>query len=101
MKLLPSPDYFRNNVAFRNDTILGVCESLGHDLRFNPNFMRVPLAAGIMFAPMLMLGIYLALGAMVFVIRTFFPDRVERVAAERRVEVPVAQNEPMELPRAA
>lgn len=101
MKLLPSPDYFRNNVAFRNDTLLGVCEALGHDLGFNPNFLRVPLAGGIIFAPMLMVGIYLALGAIVFVSRTFFPDRVEQVVeAETNVE-PTASNEQFELPRAA
>ncbi|GAA4026376.1 hypothetical protein GCM10022281_01190 [Sphingomonas rosea] len=102
MKWLPGPDYFRNNVAFRNDTLLGVCEALGHDLGFNPNFLRVPLAAGIIFAPMLMVGIYLALGVLVFVSRTFFPDRVEQVAAAPAaptVAEPV--NEAIELPRAA
>ena len=102
MKLLPSPDYFRNNVAFRNDTILGVCEALGHDLGLNPNFLRVPLAAGIMFSPLLMLGIYLALGGVVFVSRTFFPDKVERVAAaERAAQTPTADNETVELQQAA
>ena len=54
MSLIPSRDYFRNNVAFRNDTLLGVCESLGHDLGFNPMFLRVPLGGGIIFAPLLM-----------------------------------------------
>jgi phage shock protein PspC (stress-responsive transcriptional regulator) len=94
--------YFTNNVALRNDTILGVCEALGHDLGFNPNFLRVPLGAGIIFAPMLMVGIYLALGAVVFVSRTFFPDRVQQVAAAEPADaVPVAHNEQVELPRAA
>jgi phage shock protein PspC (stress-responsive transcriptional regulator) len=95
-------DYFRNNVAFRNDTILGVCEALGHDLGFNANILRVPLGVGIIFAPLLMVGIYLALGAVVFVSRTFFPDRIQRVAAAEVVEAaPVAHNEQVELPRAA
>lgn len=101
MKLLPSADYFRNNVAFRNDTILGVCEALGKDVGFNPNFLRVPLAAGIIIAPFLVIGIYLALGALVFASRTFFPDRVERVAGERPQSARVADNQEMELPRAA
>ena len=95
-------DYFHNNVALRNDTILGVCEALGHDLGFNPNFLRVPLGAGIIFAPLAMVGIYLALGAVVFVSRTFFPDRVQQVAKSDVVETaPVAHNEQIELPRAA
>lgn len=96
-------DYFSNNVALRNDTLLGVCEALGHDLGFNPNFLRVPLGAGIIFAPLLMVGIYLALGAVVFVSRTFFPDRVQQVAqpvAEAK-EAPVAENQQVELARAA
>jgi phage shock protein PspC (stress-responsive transcriptional regulator) len=99
---MTTADYFRNNVAFRNDTILGVCEALGHDLGFNANILRVPLGVGIIFAPMLMVGIYLALGAVVFVSRTFFPDRFRRVAAAEVVEAaPVAHNEQVELPRAA
>lgn len=102
MSLLPTADYFRNNVAMRNDTLLGVCEALGHDLGFNPNFLRVPLGAGIIFAPALMVGIYLALGAIVFVSRTFFPDRVEQVAAtQAAAPVPIAHNEEVDLPQAA
>ena len=97
-------DYFSNNVALRNDTILGVCEALGHDLGFNPNFLRVPLGAGIIFAPVMMVGIYLALGAVVFVSRTFFPNHVQQVTTEdSQAAVPalVAVNEQVELPRAA
>ncbi len=103
MSLIPSRDYFRNNVAFRNDTILGVCEALGHDLGFNPNFLRVPLGAGIIFAPVTMLGIYVALGVIVFVSRTFFPDKIGQVAdtAVQAEELPTASNEQVELAHAA
>ena len=102
MSLMPSPDYFRDNVALRNDTILGVCEALGQDLGFNPTFLRVPLAAGIIFAPFAMVGIYLALAVIVFVSRTFFPNKVQRIArAEREVASVEAHNEQVELPRAA
>jgi phage shock protein PspC (stress-responsive transcriptional regulator) len=102
MSLMPSPDYFRNNVAMRNDTILGVCEALGQDLGFNPMFLRVPLAAGIIFAPIAMVGIYFALGVLVFVSRTFLPDRVVRIAAaESHAPAREANNEQIELPRAA
>lgn len=103
MSLIPNAEYFRNNVAFRNDTILGVCEALGHDLGFNPNFLRVPLGAGIIFAPLAMVGIYLALGAMVFVSRTFFPDKVQQVAPAEvaPASLPHATNEQVELQQAA
>jgi phage shock protein PspC (stress-responsive transcriptional regulator) len=102
MSLMPSPDYFRNNVALRNDTILGVCEALGHDLGFNPMFLRVPLAAGIIFAPVAMVAIYLGLGILAFASRTFFPDRVlEPEVVAEEVTAPVAHNQQMELPRAA
>jgi hypothetical protein len=102
MKWFPA-DYFRNNVALRNDTLLGVCEALGSDLGFNPNFLRVPLAAGIVIAPYLMVGIYAALGVLVFVSRTFFPDRTRApsVAAKDMRVVEAAANEEVELPRAA
>ena len=103
MSLLPTADYFRDNVAMRNDTLLGVCESLGTDLGINPLFLRVPLAAGIIFAPLLMVGIYLALGALVFASRTVFPVRVKPVAAEEQVAtpLPVASNEQAEYQQAA
>lgn len=102
MSLLPNADYFRNNVAFRNDTLLGVCEALGHDLGFNPNFLRVPLSAGIIFAPLMMVGIYLGLGALVFASRTFFPDRITKVEAKpAEISAPVAHNEEVALSRAA
>lgn len=105
MKLLPGPDYFRDNVAMRNDTILGVCEALGQDLGFNPNFLRVPLGAGIIFAPFLMVGIYAALAVLVFASRTFFPTQLQRVARTSEAVEPAVQpqahNEQVELPRAA
>ena len=100
-KLLPTRDYFRNNVALRNDTLLGVCEAIGHDLGFNPNFLRVPLAAGIIFAPMTMVGIYLALGLAIMAVRTFVPDRVEKVAVAKSEAPLTADNNEIELPRAA
>jgi hypothetical protein len=102
MSVFPGPEYFRDNVAMRNDTILGVCEALGRDLRFNPMFLRAPLAAGIIFAPFAVVGIYFALAALVFVSRTFFPNKVTQVApASAEVITRDAHNEQVELPRAA
>ena len=101
-KLLPTRDYFRNNVALRNDTLLGVCEAIGHDLGFNPNFLRVPLASGIIFAPLVVIGLYLALGVIAFVSRTVFPDRVEKVSRDTAAAEPrQGDNEDVEIARAA
>lgn len=69
----------KTNLFLRNDTIFGVCEGLGADLRFNPNFLRVPLGTMIIFAPLWAIGIYAALGIMVLASRLLFPDR--RIAA--------------------
>lgn len=102
MSLIPGPDYFRNNVAMRNDTILGICEALGHDLGFNPLFLRVALAGGIIFAPMATVAIYLIAGVLVFASRTFFPDRFAKAQADsEEAATRQAQNEQVELPRAA
>jgi phage shock protein PspC (stress-responsive transcriptional regulator) len=101
MKLLPGPDYFRDNIAFRNDTLLGVCEALGEDLRLPPTLLRVALASGIMFAPFLMVGIYFGLGLLVFASRTFFPPRAASDAPGRSSPAPVAENEDLDLKQAA
>jgi phage shock protein PspC (stress-responsive transcriptional regulator) len=102
MSLMPAQDYFRDNVALRNDTILGVCEALGQDLGFNPMLLRVPLAGGIIFAPLTVVGVYFALAALVFVSRTLFPNKVQQIArSEVPTAAPQAHNEQVELPRAA
>ena len=75
------------NLFLRNDTIFGVCEGLGQDLGINPNFLRVPLAAGIIFAPVQVIGVYAVLGLVVLATRFFFPDR--RAVSAPAVEQPV------------
>ena len=63
----------RPNLVLRHDTILGVCEGIGEDFGFNPNFLRVPLAAGVLWNPLAIFGIYLALGVALFVSRWIYP----------------------------
>jgi hypothetical protein len=48
-----------------------------------------------------MVGIYLALGVLVFVSRTFFPNKVQQVAAKPAAAPVVADNQIVELPQAA
>ena len=71
------------NIFFRNDTILGVCEALGQDFGFHPNYLRVTLACLVYFAPAAVIGAYLGLGVIVALARYIAPD-------EQQVAAPVA-----------
>jgi len=60
-------------LPLRADTILGVCEAIGQDLGFHPNFLRIPFAALILWNPPVIIGSYLGLGAVVALSRWLFP----------------------------
>ena len=57
----------------RPHTVLGVCEGIGEDLGFNPLWLRIAFASGIFFAPLAVIGAYLALGLVVAGSRWAFP----------------------------
>lgn len=88
-----------NQVALplRAHTILGVCEAIGEDFGFNPIFLRIPLAASVIWNPMIAIGTYFGLGAVVLVSRLLFPKPKAMTAA---VEATPA-NEHRELAKAA
>ena len=44
------------NLVFRNDTVLGVCEAIGQDFGFHPNWLRLTLASLFYFFPMGVIG---------------------------------------------
>ena len=100
---------FPRNPLTREDTLLGVCEALGEDFRFNPLLLRVALGATLFFNPVAAIGAYLGLGVLVLVSRLFVPNpRQPKVAApEPEAEAAeaaqplVADNEPEPLPVAA
>jgi phage shock protein C len=70
------------NLLFRNDTILGVCEAIGQDFGFNPNWLRIAFCAPIYWNTGLVVGVYLGLGLVVVATRYAFPDRrAEAIAA--------------------
>jgi phage shock protein PspC (stress-responsive transcriptional regulator) len=89
-----------NQVALplRSHTILGVCEALGEDFGFNPVFLRVPLAASVIWNPAIALGTYFALGALVLASRLLFPKKAVEEVVSKPVE---AENEQIELAKAA
>lgn len=61
------------NLFLRNDTLLGVCQGLGEEFGFNPTWLRIVLAAGVLWNPLAMIGTYLALGAVFAVARWIYP----------------------------
>ena len=91
-----------NQVALplRSHTILGVCEGIAEDFGFNPVLLRVPLAAMVLWNPMIAIGTYFALGAVVLASRLLFP-KAKVTAAEQPQEAPVAANEQQEFAKAA
>lgn len=69
------PNANTNILVGRNDTILGVCEAIGQDFGFHPNWLRVALASLVYFAPVAVIGGYLALGVVVAITRWVAPDQ--------------------------
>ena len=88
------------NLMLRNDTILGVCEAIGRDFGFNPNFLRIPLAGGVLLSPVAAFGIYFALGIAVLASRLLFPAPRQLAAATQSAVSPAdsqrAENESQE-----
>jgi phage shock protein PspC (stress-responsive transcriptional regulator) len=89
-----------NQVALplRAHTILGVCEAIGEDFGFNPIFLRIPLAASVIWNPLIAIGTYFGLGAVVLVSRLLFPKPKAAVAVKAEAG---AANEHRELAKAA
>jgi phage shock protein C len=58
----------------RDDTFFGVCQGLGEDLGFNPNYLRVALALLLFWTPIGALAAYAGAGAVVAVIRWLVPN---------------------------
>jgi phage shock protein C len=90
-----------NQVALplRSHTILGVCEGIGEDFGFNPTFLRVPLAAMVVYSPMIAIGTYLALGLVVLASRLIFPKA--KTVSVSTAESHAVANEDREFAKAA
>ena len=59
----------------RPDTLFGICEGVGQDFGFNPNYLRVALAVSMIWNPVAVLAAYVLLGAAVAVSRWVAPAR--------------------------
>ena len=69
------------NLLLRNDTVLGICEAIGQDFGFHPNWLRITLASLFYFFPAGVVGTYLALGLVVALTRWIAPDGSETLVA--------------------
>jgi phage shock protein C len=86
-------------LPLRVHTIFGVCEAIGEDFGFNPVFLRVPLAATVLYSPLIAIGAYFALGAVVLLSRLLFPQTRQADAAV--INESAHANEQRELAKAA
>lgn len=73
------PQYQPSMIA-RDDTFLGVCQAIGDDFRFHPNWLRVGFALALFWNPVGAACAYVALGGVVALSRL--------LVREPRVELP-------------
>ena len=88
-------------LPLRAHTILGVCEALGEDFGFNPIFLRIPLAACVIWSPAIAFGTYFGLGAIVLLSRLLFPKPKTSDPATPAAIKAVPANEQRQLAKAA
>jgi phage shock protein PspC (stress-responsive transcriptional regulator) len=86
-------------LPLRSHTILGVCEAIGEDFGFNPIFLRIPLAASVIWNPLIAIGTYFVLGIAVLASRLLFPKATPQKAEAVHEQQPA--NEQRELAKAA
>jgi phage shock protein C len=84
--LLSQPAVRPVPLPLRSDTFLGVCEAIGQDFGFNPNYLRVPFGALLLWNPVIVLSVYVGLGCLIAATRWFYPATersTPRAATER------------------
>ena len=82
------------NLFTRDDTFFGVCQAIGEDLGFSPNFLRIAFAVGVFFNPVGAIAAYALLGMVVLATRLLFPQ--PRSAAQNGKAAAPAAAEPAE-----
>lgn len=76
------------------DNLLGVCHAIGEDFGFNPLFLRIPLAVGIIVSARWTLIAYAALGVAVLASRLLIrKPKAAKVIAPAAVETASAARE--------
>lgn len=90
-----------SNIFTRDDTLFGVCQALGEDLGFNPNWLRVVLAVGVLWNPLAVLGAYGGLAILVAFTRWIAPVPSSAASAQGPVLAEANDSEAERLPIAA
>jgi phage shock protein PspC (stress-responsive transcriptional regulator) len=88
----------RGNLFTRNDTMLGVCEALGQDFGFNPQFLRAALAVLLIPFPVQVIASYITAGIVVAIARFVFPVPRRAAAAPAASVTLAAETKPVEQP---
>lgn len=86
-------------LPLRAHTIFGVCEAVGEDFGINPDWLRIPFAASVLYSPLGAIAAYLALGLLVLGSRLVFPR--PEAAASNEAAVADAANSETEVQLAA
>ena len=74
----------------RPDTLFGVCQGIGQEFGFNPNYLRVALAVSLLWNPVAVVGAYVALALAVALAHLLFPVRNAPAAAEHHLDTAAA-----------
>lgn len=85
----PNPASDKVPLPLRPDTMLGVCEGLGEEFGFHPNWLRIALVLPIFFQPVLTTAVYLGMGMVLAFARWIAPDKVAE--APQPVAAPTAE----------
>jgi phage shock protein PspC (stress-responsive transcriptional regulator) len=74
--------------AAHQDNLFGVCAAIGEDFGFNPLWLRIAFACGLLFSLEGVIAAYAALGVVVLVSRLIAPNpkKTAAPASEERVE---------------
>lgn len=93
----------RDQPFMRDDTFLGVCQTLGDGLRIPSNLVRIAIAPLLVWNPMLTLSVYVVVGIVIAVAHAVIPSAAKpATAAPVSVAEPVVvEDEPMILAKAA
>lgn len=92
----------QHNLFTRSDTIFGVCQGLGEDLRIPANLLRLSLAFLLFLNPPAAIGTYIGAGLLVALSRWLYPVPAAAAAPAAPAEAEAdataeAEAEPMPL----
>ena len=91
--------FIADSIIARDDTLVGVCYGVAEDFGFNPTYLRILFAFAVFWSPIMAVGGYAALGAIVAFSRLVAPD--PRPAAAQAAPPEEEETAGEELPLAA